>query len=164
MGRLCNTTGGTVTNVYGSIGTFGTNTPGVYPARATDAGGPFDTQYPHLAGTPGQYSFTHVGGQLGISDASRFLGNLAPGECKVQYWHFTYPRRSNLVASNDNAGPNAIWGSTNVKTDDLSLQFDVWARDQTNTNNGNASWTMTMRNEISAMANKIKPNPNRGWS
>lgn len=162
MGRFCNTTGSTQTNVFAYIGNFGANTPGIYASRGPGDPG-FNAAYPLLAARPGRYSFTHVGGQLGTSDASRFLGNLAPGECKVQYWHITYPRRSNGTTSNDNAGPDPVWGATNVKTDDLWLQFDMWAKDQSGASTGNASWTMTMRNEISAMANKIKPNPNGQW-
>lgn len=104
-----------------------------------------------------------MGGQLGTADASRFLGNLAPGECKVQYWHMSYPRRSNGSTSNDNSGPDPIWGDTNIKTDDLWLEFNVWGRDAAGVSTGSATWRMTMRNEISAMANKIKPNPNGQW-
>lgn len=162
MGRFCNTGDATLNNVFGYIGNFGANTPGIYQSRGPgDAG--FNTTYPHLAGRPGRYSFSHVGGQLGTADASRFLGNLAPGECKVQYWHVTYPRRSNGSASNDNNGPDPIWGDTNVKTDDLWLEFNIWGRDAAGVSTGSSTWRMTMRNEISAMANKIKPNPNGQW-
>lgn len=156
MGRFCNTGDATLTNVFGYIGDNGASTPGSYPTR--DSSQPaFIAQYPHLANT-GLYSFTHVGGTIGTADATRFMGSLAAGECKVQYWHFTYPRRSNP----NNTGPNPVWGQTNNKTDDLSLEFDIWGTSTEGSNNS-ATHTMTMRNEISAMANKIKPNPNGQW-
>lgn len=153
MGRFCNTGDTSLTNVFGYIGDNGAGTPGTYPGR--DSSQPaFIAQYPHLANT-GFYSFTHVGGTIGTADATRFIGSLAAGECKVQYWHFTYPRRSNP----NNTGPDPVWGATNIKTDDLSLEFDIWGTSAEGSTSS-ATHTMTMRNEISAMANKIKPNPN----
>jgi uncharacterized repeat protein (TIGR01451 family) len=152
-GRFCNESGGALTDVQGFIGNYvdGTSdTPGLYPVRDSDNDQTFKDQHPHLANT-GLYAFTHVGGRAGRADASRYVGSLAPGECKVQYWHFTYPRRANP----DNTGV-AVWGNTNDPNDDLWLEFDIWA-----TSAGgyadNATWRATMRNEISAMANKIEP-------
>ena len=57
-----------------------------------------------------------------------------------------------------------MWGDSVKPDDDLWLDFDVWAT----ANEGGSSisadetWTMHLRNEISAMANKIEPNGNPG--
>lgn len=156
-GRFCNVGDTPLTNAQGYIGD-GT-TPGAYPARdSTQAA--FIAEHPHLA-TTGDYSFTHVGGQLGTGDASRFIGVIPPGECRLQYWHFTYPRRANP----NNSGV-AVWGQTNVPQDDLWLEFQIWGTADGETGpgaNNSATQRMTMRNEISAMANKIRPNPDGQW-
>lgn len=156
-GRFCNVGDTPLTNAQGYIGN-GT-TPGTYPARnSTDAS--FMAEHPHLANT-GSYAFTHVGGQLGVGDASRFIGVIPPGECRLQYWHFTYPRRANP----NNSG-TAVWGQTNVPQDDLWLNFIIWGTANGETGpgaNNSATKRMTMRNEISAMANKIRPNPDGEW-
>ncbi|MBK8429940.1 MAG: carboxypeptidase regulatory-like domain-containing protein [Chloroflexi bacterium] len=160
MGEFCNTGDAPLTNVEGYIGNYTAagalgGTPGTYPAR--DSSQPaFATQHPHLAST-GNYAFAHVGGRIGTADAARFIGTLNPGECRAQYWHITYPRRGNP----SNTGP-AVWGETNVDTDDLWLDFDMWGRSAEGLGN-DTTWRMTMRNEISAMANKIKPNPSGQW-
>ena len=160
MGEFCNTGDAPLTNVEGYIGDYTAagalgGTPGTYPAR--DSSQPaFATQHPHLAST-GNYAFAHVGGRIGTADAARFIGTLNPGECRAQYWHITYPRRGNP----SNTGP-AVWGETNVDTDDLWLDFDMWGRSAEGLGN-DTTWRMTMRNEISAMANKIKPNPSGQW-
>lgn len=151
-GTFCNTGDEDLTDVYGYIGNYAANTPGIYPANSSwtiDPGSP--------------YSFQHIGG---TADASRYIGDLTVGECKVQYWHFTYP-----TCTNDNAGgafatpctTTPTWGSSVKPDDDLSLSFDMWAKANNGTVTDNASHTMTMRNEISAMANKIKPNPDGNW-
>ncbi len=158
-GKICNTSGTqTLTGVQGYVGDYKGgvgSTPGVYPSRDSSQAS-FIARHPHLANT-GLYSYSHVGGRLGSADASRYIGSLAPGECRVQYWHFTYPRRGNP----NNTG-QAVWGATNNPDDDLWLEFDVWATsgqgDKTSVRQ-----RMTMRNEISAMANKIRPNPDGHW-
>lgn len=160
MGRFCNTGDAPLTNVQGFIGNYTGSgavggTPGVYPVRDSSQA-PFIAQHPHLSNT-GNYAFTHVGGRIGTADASRYIGTLAAGQCRVQYWHMTYPRRANP----NNSGV-AIWGQTNVDSDDLWLDFDVWGSSAEGSAN-DKTWTMTMRNEISAMANKIKPNPDGQW-
>jgi len=55
-----------------------------------------------------------------------------------------------------------VWGSSVKPDDDLYLYFDIWgsANDGSGTIYADDTRKMTMRNEISAMANKIKPNPN----
>ena len=153
-GKFCNTGDAPLTDIQGYIGDYkgtpSTSTPGLYPERySTDPA--FQAQHPHLVpSSPVTYSFTHIGGRAGLADARRYVGALAPGECRVQYWHFTYPRRGNP----DNTG-NAVWGATNDPNDDLWLEFDVWATSFEGSN-ANATWRATMRNEISAMANKMK--------
>jgi hypothetical protein len=106
-----------------------------------------------------------LAGAIGTADATRYVGDLEPGECKVQYWSFTYPACAHDVDGNPVEPPcttTPTWGSSIKPDDDLSLRFDIWA---TADGTGgpfahNAGWTMTTRNEISAMANKIQPNGN----
>ncbi len=159
--RFCNpaTNTDTLHDVIGYIGDYtsdlATSTPGVYPIRTSGDPG-FDTTHPRLAGT-GPYSFTHLGE---VSDASRFIGDLAPGQCSVQYWSFSYPR-----CENNEAPPcsgDTVYGVSNNLADDLYLYFDVWGQgidpsDQT-TKTADATHRLTMRSEISASANQIWPN------
>ncbi|HSM55456.1 MAG TPA: hypothetical protein VK879_04805 [Candidatus Sulfomarinibacteraceae bacterium] len=110
IGRFCNTGELPLDDVQGFIGAFNMgspedSTPGIYPQRdSTDPA--FVEQHPHLEDT-GVYAFTHVGGRKGTADAQRYIGALDPGECRSQYWHFTYPRRGNP----DNSGA-PVWGET----------------------------------------------------
>jgi uncharacterized repeat protein (TIGR01451 family) len=159
MGRFCNTGTQVLTNVWAYIGSYIGDTPGIYPARDSLT---FDTDHP-LYDT-GIYSFTHLSGRTGLDDAARYVGDLAPGECKVQYWHFTYPRCSNSEEPPCSGTP--VWGDSVKPDDDLWLEFDIWAiADDESTGERytqSATRRMTMRNEISAMANKIEPNGNPG--
>jgi hypothetical protein len=166
-GRFCNSSGSTMTDVYGYIGNSAANTPGVYPALDTNASG-FAATYPqwsYLANT-GSYAFQHVGGATGTADATRYIGDIEAGQCKVQYWSFTYPACANTAVAGVPVEPpcttTPTWGPSVKPDDDLSLRFDIWG---TGSGGGadNKSWTMTMRNEISAMANKIQPNPDGLW-
>ncbi len=167
-GTFCNDGDTSLSNVYGYIGNYdgGNNpTPGLYPAR-NSADVNFSNEYPWAANT-GNYAFTHIGG---TADASRHIGDLDPGECKVQYWHFTYPACANTAAGAAVAPPCSTtpsWGDSVKPEDDLWLEFDVWATGidtgSDTPRNDNARWRMTLRNEISAMANKIKPNPDGRW-
>ncbi len=164
--RFCNESAGTLTNVWGNIGD-GT-TPGTYPARPyTD----FDAAF---SDGQGSYSFKHLGS---ASDGSRFIGTLDPGQCSVQYWHFTYPQCENdpsTLAPDDHysapcnayGAQSPTWGDSVDPADDMSLQFVAWgtaAEDDDGLGDSQAVWTMHMRNEISAMANKIQPNPDGDW-
>lgn len=153
IGKFCNSSGSQLDGVVASIGEYdqGTpanSTPGDYPDSETNPA-PGSTTY------RGVYQFTHLGG---TADATRFIGSLLPGECRYQYWSFSYPK-----TAIDDADGSTIptWGNSVKPEDDLSLDFDIWATylGQTPTY---ATHTMTMRNEISAMANKIKPNGNPG--
>ncbi len=101
-----------------------------------------------------------------MADATRFIGDLEPGECKVQYWSFTYPACANTGAGDAVEPPcttTPTWGPSIKPDDDLSLHFDIWATADDITDPAYARWRMTMRNQISAMANKIRPNPDGLW-
>jgi uncharacterized repeat protein (TIGR01451 family) len=162
VGRFCNIGASTLTGVQGYIGDYDGGVspkPGIYPARDSST---FATDHP-LYNT-GWYTFTHLGGALGTADATRFVGALAPGECKVQYWHFTYPQCTNVggVPEAPPCSGNPVWGDSVKPEDDLWLQFDIWG-EAPGGHSDDKRWTMTMRNEISAMANKIEPNPDGQW-
>ncbi len=148
--RFCNNGTNVLTNVVAYIGNYvdGTNdTPGLYPTNRHVA-------YPTIVGTlsNGTFALTHEGGSAGLPDATRYIGTLAPGQCVVQYWLVGYPTK-------DKDG-KAVWGPSIKPDDDLQLQYDIWV---TGLESGVkratvATQTATLRNEISAMANKIFPN------
>jgi uncharacterized repeat protein (TIGR01451 family) len=82
----------------------------------------------------------------------------------VQYWHFTYPQCENNPDGSPDYPPCAhspAWGDSVKPEDDLWLEFDIWATAAGGYSAGTTR-RMTMRNEISAMANKIEPNGNPG--
>jgi uncharacterized repeat protein (TIGR01451 family) len=182
--KFCNTGANPLTNVVAYIGNYGTgradgtgNTPGSYPVRDSDADGtgdgyPNDTElttdsrFTYIKNT-GEYAFKHQGGNAGSADATRYVGTIPAGGCVTQYWTLSYPRCKNTAA---NAGPpyddEPPCGANNTVTgdikpdDDLWLEYDIWA---TASDSGSplTAWDQrkaTMRNEISAMANKIWPN------
>jgi hypothetical protein len=160
MGEFCNTGNDALTDVWAYIGDYVSGTPGDYPDL--DSGTELPSTHP-LYDT-GVYYFTHMGGSAGLGDASRYIGDLAAGQCVVQYWHFSYPQCS----ESDRTPPCSglpLWGSSVGPEDDLALNFDIWgaADDGSGPISSYQSWTMTMRNEISAMANKIEPNPDGQW-
>jgi hypothetical protein len=167
-GKICNNKGTDMTNVTAYIGTF-TNTtsfsPGLYPIRYEGVG-TFNTEHPQLAAatvsTSSPYSFTHVGGRMGLGDASRFIGTIPANTCVYQYWHFAYPQVDAEHQPGTNSG-EPVWGLTRDPNDDLWLNFDIWAVGDNGGASDNKRWKMTMRNEISAMANKIQPNPDGVW-
>jgi hypothetical protein len=57
-----------------------------------------------------------------------------------------------------------VWGNSVKPDDDLWLDFDIWVTAAGGYSAG-ATRRMTMRNEISTMANEIKPdgNPRGRW-
>lgn len=145
IGKFCNegnTAANDVTAYIGNYDDTDPNTPGIYPSRSNITIG--DTTY------VGTYAFEHLGG---TADASRYLGDLDAGECQYQYWSFEYPHYAN-------DGTIATWGTSVKPNDDLALAFDMWVANSSGTLSANDVHTATMRNEISAMANKIKPNGN----
>ncbi len=132
-----------LTNVWAYIGDYTNGTPGIYPRRA----------HPDLNGFPpdDKFALWHEGGSAGTADATRYLGTILPGESKTVYWLVGYP---NL----DEDGKTVTGG---VKPDDdLWLQYGIWgtALDAGAYRQADVTRTVTMRNEISAMANKIFPN------
>ncbi len=132
-----------ITNVWAYIGDFTNGTPGIYPSRA---------QAPYDGPLPGdKFALWHEGGAAGTADATRYLGTILPGESKTVYWLVGYP---NL----DEQGKTVTGG---VKpNDDLFLQYSIWGTgmDAGAYRQADVTRTVTMRNEISAMANKIFPN------
>ena len=156
-GKFCNTGKADLHDVQGFIGDFGESTPGIYPVRHSTM---FTTAHPALLNT-GDYAFSHLGGALGAADATRYIGTLAPGECVYQYWHFVYPRCAYSEEPPCEAGA-PTWGDSVKPEDDLWLTFDIWGSFAGGADVA-VTRKMTMRNEISAMANKIEPNPNGYW-
>ncbi|MGC9024061.1 MAG: SdrD B-like domain-containing protein [Chloroflexia bacterium] len=161
IGKFCNTGDADLTNVYGYIGDGAT--PGTYPTRDSASDPEFQPgqkwDYLHNSGL---YAFRHLGP---TSDATRSMGTIPAGECRYQYWSFEYPACENLGGTWQEppcaAGTDPLWGPSIKPDDDFSLQFVIWG---TSDQGGDSvTWTMTMRNEISAMANKIKPNPDGQW-
>lgn len=142
--RFCNDGTDPLTNVWAYIGDLEAGTPGTYPSRT----------HPGLTGPlpGGKFALEHEGGTMGATDASRYVGTIQPGECVTVYWLVSYPQLD------QNGVPT--WGSSVKPQDDLWLEYDVWAtaRDGGAYRQADDTRTMTFRNEISAMANKIWPN------
>ncbi len=142
--KFCNDGTEPLTNVWAYIGDLDAGTPGTYPSR---------THAPLVGPLPGgKFALTHEGGTMGANDATRYIGTIQPGECITVYWLVSYPQ---LDANGD-----AVWGPSIKPEDDLWLEYDVWAtaRDGGAYLQADDSRTLTCRNEISAMANKIWPN------
>lgn len=146
---FCNTGDAPLTDVVGRIGNYTAGTPGVYPVRDSAAAANDVALSSSCLANTGTYSLTHLGD---LVDATRYIGTLDVGQCSWQYWSFTYPRRSNP----DTCG-SPVWCASNNPNDDLWLKFDAWGSSAQGAS-ANGNWTITMRNEISANANKIFPN------
>lgn len=131
-----------LTDVYAYIGNFTNSTPGIYPART----------HMTLAAPPGGFSLIHEGGSAGTMDATRYMGTIPAGGYVAVYWLVSYP---NLDVNGD-----AVWGPSVKPDDDLWLEYYVWAtaNDAGSPAAADVKRTITMRNEISAAANKIFPN------
>ena len=143
--RFTNTGATTLTNVVINIGDHDdmslTGTPGIFPSKTVSVAG--------ANGYAGTFQLEMVGS---TANATRLIPTLAPGESTVQYFFVTYPLKDGDGNSVAGAAPNPL--------DDLQLDYDFWgsAFDGTNTLRVSKTTTVTMRNEISAMANKIAPN------
>ncbi len=140
--KFCNTSGSARSDVFAYVGTYtgsGNGTPGTYES----------TTWPGLTGT---FALEHSADK---SDATRYVGDLAAGECVVQYWLIEYP---NL----DGAG-NPVYGACSDETDDLKLDYNIWTTfsdggsPASNCYNDDTR-SATIRCEITASANKIWPN------
>lgn len=165
--KFCNESGSTMDNVWAYTGDFnsdndanvdesGDYTPGVYPRRTSI------TENPSLNGaTTTDYGDTsrvfaleqEAGSSNDVAEASRYIGTLAAGECRTQYWLISYPRKAFV-------GGSWVDVTGGVKPDDdLWLSYYFWATSSATGSTPSYVWRpVTMRNEISAMANKIWPN------
>jgi hypothetical protein len=144
-------------------GEAGDLTPGTYPVHNATTDPSFNSTFPHLAtpptavdyGDPSRfYALEHESGSSADSiDASRYIGTLDAGECRTQYWLVSYPRKAMI-------GGSWVDVTGSVKpNDDLWLTYFFWATSGATSSNSSYIWNpVTMRNEISAMANKIWPN------
>lgn len=156
--RFCNTGNAPLENVFAYTGDYNGgagSTPGLFPVL--DSTGDF--AHPQITNT-GNYSLTLESGTLGASDASRYIGTLNAGECKVQYWLISYPRCVNVAGEPEQPPCTAsITGGVGPE-DDVVLDYDVWASTTTAIAAPVVSERrdFTLRNEISAAANKIWPN------
>ncbi|MEO7100962.1 MAG: SdrD B-like domain-containing protein [Luteolibacter sp.] len=144
--KIRNTGATTLTNVTVNIGDLinpltSSGTPGTFPSRTVTVSG--------SSGYSGTFALQMPGGAV---DAVRTIPSLAPGESVVQYFFVTYPLK-------DPSG-NSVAGAAPVTSDDLWLNYDVWAtaHEGATTRRVDQTTKVTMRNEISAMANKIWPN------
>ena len=156
--RVCNTGDAPLSNVFLNTGNYNGgvgSTPGVFPVL--DSTGYVAS--PQITNT-GSYSLALDATNTGAAEGSRYIGTLAAGQCRVEYWLITYPHCVNVNGEYD-APPCAASITGDVKPDDdVSLDYDVWATTTTPiaTPVVAASRDFTMRNEISASANKIWPN------
>lgn len=144
--KISNTGATPLTNVTVNIGDLidpatSSGTPGIFPSRTVSVSG--------SSGYSGTFALQMPGG---AADAVRTIPSIAPGESVVQYFFVTYPLK-------DLAG-NSVAGAAPVTSDDLWLNYDIWASAQEGaaTRRVDKTTKVTMRNEISAMANKIWPN------
>jgi len=144
--KITNTGTVPLTNIVVNIGDLlnpstSSGTPGVFPSRTVTVGG--------SGGYSGTFALQMPGG---AGDAVRVIPTLAPGETAVQYFFVTYPLKD--------ASGHSVAGAASDPNDDLWLNYDFWASAQEGAATRRVSETpkVTMRNEISAMANKIWPN------
>jgi hypothetical protein len=136
--RVTNTGATALTNVVVNIGNKTANTPGVFPSRTIPEADPLPFAGTFALNMPG-----------GADDAVRVIPSISAGETVTAYFFITYPAKD---ASN-----RSLAGAASKVSDDLWLNYDMWVTadgsldvDQTT--------KVTMRNEISAMANKVSPN------
>ncbi len=142
--KFCNTGTDTLYDVFMHTGNFASNMPGVFPITYTNKPGPGLSPF----------SLTFEGGPSNSTeDATRYIDSLPPGECHAVYWLVSYPLM-------DSAG-NALFDPLSVNPDDdLRLYYDIWATAENSAASvtSNVRGQFTLRNEITAMANKILPN------
>ncbi len=129
-----------LTNVVVNIGNMtapGVGTPGLFASRTVNE--------------VGQYAGTfQLAAPGGVSDCTRVIPRIEPGEYVAQYFFVTYPLLDSLNRS--------VTGAASVPEDDLWLNYDIWASANSGALKVDERTKVTMRNEISAMANKIWPN------
>lgn len=156
--RVCNTGATELNNVFIKVGDYidGTSdTPGIYPVVNSDTeSGAWKTAHPQVANT-GNYSLTH---EASDDDATRYIGTLAAGECRTEYWLISYPQCVNVNKESQCPPCNVSIAGDVKPIDDLTLDYDIWATSTDIVGATIETGTLTMRNEISASANKIWPN------
>jgi len=128
-----------LTDVYANVGNGIGQIPGVYAETTVLVG--------EGRGYDGIFSLVHEGGSNGTADASRYLGTIPAGDYVPVYWLVNYP--------NLDGNGNSVTGGIKP-ADDLVLNYSIWATDGVLA--AQVDRTATMRNCISAMANKIFPN------
>ncbi|HVR40222.1 MAG TPA: SdrD B-like domain-containing protein, partial [Thermoanaerobaculia bacterium] len=156
--KVCNTGNAPLANVFANVGNYNGgvgSTPGTFPVYSSTG----DLVHPQLTNT-GNYSLTLESGDIGTSDGSRYIGTLAAGQCRLQYWLFSYPQCVNVSSASQTPPCTASIAGGVKPDDDLSLNYDVWATTTTAIAAPVLSTrrAFTLRNEISASANKIWPN------
>lgn len=156
--NICNTGDTAISNVVAYAGNYNSgvgSTPGIFPVFSSTG----DLVHTQLTNT-GNYSLTLEAGADGVGDGTRYIGTLAAGQCRVEYWLISYPRCVNVNGASQQPPCTASIAGDVKPTDDLALNYDVWA---TTTSaipapTVNSRRSFTLRNEISASANKIWPN------
>lgn len=156
--KVCNTGDAALANVFINAGNYNGgvgSTPGVFPVLNSTG----YVQSPQITNT-GNYSLSIEADDTGAADGSRYLGTLAAGQCRTEYWLISYPHCVNVNNATDTP-PCAVSITGGIKPDDdVSLNYDIWASTSTAiaTPTVSARRGFTLRNEISAAANKIWPN------
>jgi len=120
------------------------STPGIYPSRTHDGlTGP-------LPG--GAFALRHEGGRAGLDDATRYIGTIPAGESVTVYWLIGYDQLD--------VNGTPLWGTSVKPSDDLWLEYDVWATasEGGTTRKVDLTRELNFRNTISASSNKIFPN------
>jgi len=152
--KYCNQGATTLDNVFAKIGN-GT-TAGSFPVTACPTGTAAGGGIPQLnCGGSGGGAKPYTG-NFALSmvdatgqDANRYIGDLAPGQCKTVYWQIKYDLAD--------AGGNELFGATGPVQDDIRWNYSLWAT-------GNDSGTprtaalkgyVMGRSEITASPNKI---------
>lgn len=156
--KVCNTGDAPLSNVFVNAGNYNggvSSTPGTFPVLSSTG----DLAHPQITNT-GNYSLTLESGEIGTPDAARYIGTLAAGQCRVEYWLVSYPQCVNVNSAADTPPCTASIAGDVKPTDDVSLNYDVWASTTTAiaAPTVNQRRAFTLRNEISASANKIWPN------
>lgn len=157
--RICNTGDAPLQNVFAHTGDYKGgvgSTPGIFPVL--DSTGYLAS--PQITNT-GSYSLTLESGDAPVTaEGSRYVGTLAPGECRTVYWLISYPHCVNVNGAAQAPPCDASITGGVHPGDDVSLNYDVWATTTTAIAAPAVSSRrdFTMRNEISASANKIWPN------
>ena len=136
--QVCNTGTDPLEDVFVEVGDG--VTPGEFPDTVVTSGAYTGTFELELTDTD-------------TSDAVRYLGDIAPGDCVTVYWQVEYP-----VVDGAN---NPTFGLGSTTADDLQLDFVLSGSAIDSSTNATVSSSVTdmvvVRSEITASANKIFP-------